>query len=456
MKKSANSGVPGWERGRISALLRLTQGKGPAGALIVEAALADGRAGGRRGRAAEDLILRTVAAHAESLLRTARRHSLCPDDAQDAYQRALEIFMGHAERLDGGNAAGWLHVVVKREAQTLRRSRQKLVASHEVDLDAHEARSLPTPEERLATVDLVDRAAEALQRLKPQEVRALWLRAQGHSYNEICALTGWSYTKVNRCLTEGRRSFLSRYVTIESGAECQRWLPVLSAMVDGEASSEQVVDLRPHLRNCPGCRATLRTLQDSAQPLSAVLPVPLAAVLTGEDHLTTIVTRFYETVVGGFHERAITSFTKAQTAVEAASGGKLAAVAASAAAVAGGGYATVERAVPHREADKPVKVSQQPKPDTSAVTAPAVAPPPPAVRTAPKRAVPRTVSEFSSSTRKTRSASPEFKQSAPRETLFTRAAASAGSPASAPAATPSRGPSAPEFRGPAAAPEFGG
>ena len=150
-----------------------------------------------RGQAAEELILRTVAAHADSLLRTARRYSLCPDDAQDAYQRALEIFMAHADRLDGSNAAGWLHVVVKREAHAIRSSRQRLVGANEVDLDAHEAQ-LPTSDERLATFDLVGRAAEALQRLKPQELRALWLKAEGHSYNEICALTGWSYTNAPR------------------------------------------------------------------------------------------------------------------------------------------------------------------------------------------------------------------------------------------------------------------
>ena len=156
----------------------------------------DAQEGGTRGSAGEDLILRTVPAHADSLLRTARRFSICPDDAQDAYQRALEIFMVHAERLDAAHAAGWLHVVVKREAQAIRRSRQRLVASDDVDMDAHEARSLPTPEERLATFDLIGRSAEALQRLKPQELRALWLRAQGHSYNDIGAMTGWSYTKM--------------------------------------------------------------------------------------------------------------------------------------------------------------------------------------------------------------------------------------------------------------------
>jgi RNA polymerase sigma factor (sigma-70 family) len=306
----------------------------------------DVEGGGKGSSAAEELILRTLAAHAESLLRTARRHSICSDDAQDAYQRALEIFMNHADRLEPARAAGWLHVVVKREALAIRRSRKKLVGASEVDLDAHEARRLPTPDEQLLSFDMVNRSAEALQRLKPQELRALWLKAQGHSYNEIGAITGWSYTKVNRCLTEGRRSFLERYAGIESGAECRRWMPVISAMVDGEATPEQILELRPHLRNCPGCRATLKALHESSAPLSAVLPIPLAVAATdGGEQISNLFMRVYEAIVGGLHERAVHSATKAQAAIEAATAGKVAAVAASAAAVAGGGYATVEQTV---------------------------------------------------------------------------------------------------------------
>jgi len=312
--------------------------------------------GGERGRA-EELVLRTVAAHADSLLRTARRFSLCPDDAQDAYQRALEIFMAHADRLDPARAHGWLHVVVKREAQAIRRSRQRLVASSDIDLDAHEARSVPTPDEQLAAFDLIGRSAEALQRLKPQELRALWLRAQGHSYNEIGAITGWSYTKVNRCLTEGRRSFLERYAQIESGAECERWIGVISAMVDGEATREQMVELRPHLRNCPGCRTTLRALQESSRSLGALLPIPLAVGATSEaaNHVANLFTRAYEILAGGLHDRAVTSFTKVQAVVEATAAGKTAAIAGAAAAVAGGGYATVEHTMVQPQPDGPAK-----------------------------------------------------------------------------------------------------
>src|SRR6478735_6398213 len=219
--------------------------------LVPDADPALGRMAVRRSpEQAEQLVLDLIAAHADSLLRTARRYSLCADDAQDAYQRGLEILMRHAGRLDAERAGGWLHTVVKNEALAINRNRSRSVGGEDVDFDAIEVRTAPSPEDRVLGFEQVARSAEALQRLKPQEVRALWLKAMGNSYQEICDATGWSYTKVNRCLAEGRKSLLARYAGIEAGEECRRWAPVLSAMVDGEANAEQLLQLRPHLRNC--------------------------------------------------------------------------------------------------------------------------------------------------------------------------------------------------------------
>ena len=148
-------------------------------------------------------MVEVLAEHGPGLLALARRHSLCADDAQDAYQRAVEIFLRHAARLEAESAHRWLHTVVKHEALAVREARRRLVASEEVEPDAAE---VPTPEDRVLGFERVARSAEALQRLKPQEVRALWLKAMGNSYQEICDATGWTYTKVNRCITEGRRS----------------------------------------------------------------------------------------------------------------------------------------------------------------------------------------------------------------------------------------------------------
>jgi DNA-directed RNA polymerase specialized sigma24 family protein len=60
------------------------------------------------------------------------------------------------------------------------------------------------PEELLEATETTEHARTLIKRLKPNERRALTLLALGYSYREICELTGWTYTKVNRCIAEGR------------------------------------------------------------------------------------------------------------------------------------------------------------------------------------------------------------------------------------------------------------
>src|SRR5919107_4547215 len=153
--------------------------------LAVEVGDLDGRDDG--------LVVETVTRHAAALLRTARRYSLCADDAHDAYQRALEIFLTRAGRLRRETAVNWLHQVVKHEALAVREARARLVASDDVEPDGAD---VATPEDRVVSLDRTQRAAEALSRLKPHEVQALWLKAQGLSYQEIAARQSWTYTNL--------------------------------------------------------------------------------------------------------------------------------------------------------------------------------------------------------------------------------------------------------------------
>jgi len=292
-----------------------------------------------------DLVVRTIREHASALLRTARRHSLCADDAHDAYQRAMEIFLRRAPTLDPASVDRWLHVVVKHEAMAVRKARLELVASEETDLDARPAEREADVDERIVRWDRMARSAEALQRLKPQEVTALWLKAQGLSYAEIAERQQWTYTKVNRCLTEGRRAFLRRYAGIEAGEECERWAPVVAALVDGEATAEQLAAARPHLRRCAGCRATVRELRAAGPHLAGVLPAAGLAVASagaagapGGGRVEALV-RALESAVVGMQERATAWAVKAQMGAEAVTSAKVAAV-ASAAVVAGGGAVT--------------------------------------------------------------------------------------------------------------------
>ena len=141
----------------------------------------------------EDRVASVMAEHGRTLLRTANHFSLCHDDALDAYQRALEIFLTLAGRLRRETAVNWLHQVVKHEALAVREARARLVASDDVEPDGAD---VATPEDRVVSLDRTQRAAEALSRLKPHEVQALWLKAQGLSYQEIAARQSWTYTNL--------------------------------------------------------------------------------------------------------------------------------------------------------------------------------------------------------------------------------------------------------------------
>jgi RNA polymerase sigma factor (sigma-70 family) len=208
-------------------------------------------------------------------MRVALHWSLCRDDALDAYQRALEIYVRRLDSLDPATEIAWLKVVVKHEALAVRRQRAEVVPVEEADLERRTAEEQRPVDELLAARERVRRSAEALRRLKPDEAKALVLKARGLSYREIGESLGWTYTKVNRALTEGRARFLRVYGEIEAGEECERFAPTLAALVGGTASADALLELRPHLRNCAGCRATVRQLHATRLGrLAALWPIP--------------------------------------------------------------------------------------------------------------------------------------------------------------------------------------
>jgi RNA polymerase sigma factor (sigma-70 family) len=202
--------------------------------------------------------------HEHALLRVARHASLCDDDAHDAYQRALEIFIRRVDTVEPATELAWLRVVVRHEAMAIRRARSETVASEDVDVDDFVPGGERSPDEVIASSERVRRSAEALRSLRPDEARALMMKAHGLSYTEIAERCGWTYTKVNRSITEGRRRFMAAYREIESGAECERFAPIVEALAAGEATAKQVLSIRPHLRHCTACRAAVRDLHLSA------------------------------------------------------------------------------------------------------------------------------------------------------------------------------------------------
>lgn len=210
---------------------------------------------------------------------TARRSCSTAADAEDAYQRALEKLLTQPPAEDDPERlAAWMNTVVRNEALQIVRSRRREVdAEFETIMDRLAADGAQ-PEEALVDSESHGIAKEALRRLRPDQTRCLLLRADGFDYPEICRITGFSYAKVNRLLSEGRKAARTRAEAIGGGRECQRIEPLLSVFVDGAADAAVEADVRLHLENCTHCQATARDYALAPRDLAALFPIGLAAV----------------------------------------------------------------------------------------------------------------------------------------------------------------------------------
>lgn len=217
--------------------------------------------------------------YGDALLRSARRYTRDPDDAMDAYQRSLELLMRYGDGVDPERVLPWMHVVIKREAVRVREARGNH-APLDVDLaDARQVRrgGSDHTDEQLHRIDLAQRAGEALSTLKEAEAQALCARAQGLSYEEISEVYGWSYTKVNRAVTEGRRAFVEHYLALEQGSLCEHTATHLESYLDGSLRTRDRVRMQAHLQRCAGCRAVLHAERSAERSLAALLPPAIPA-----------------------------------------------------------------------------------------------------------------------------------------------------------------------------------
>jgi RNA polymerase sigma factor (sigma-70 family) len=317
-----------------------------------------------RGRATMEMIRR----HEAALKRTARRYSLCAEDAEDAYQRALEIALTKAPTDRPDELIRWTQTVTKHEALAIRRHRERLLGNRPVrerEGDSEDWLTLiPAPEggpgDRVERREAIARSREALRTLKPAELRALTLLAEGYSYAEISAITGFSATKVNRCLAEGRERFRGFIARSDEGERCREMLPMISSFCDGELESPELEEVREHLRACAGCRAAMRSYRAAPGAAAALAPalLPARSLL---DRLNDAILRLHSrmpggsggssavqtTAIGGAPAAGMTAIAKA-IAVCAAAGGAAACVAA--------GVPLPGQLAPH--AEKPARIER--------------------------------------------------------------------------------------------------
>jgi RNA polymerase sigma factor (sigma-70 family) len=164
-------------------------------------------------------LLQQVLGRAEARLRSqARRHAELAEDAEDALQSAYLLFI---ERYRGNcEPLAWLYTTVKREAWRIRRrASRRRELSYERPLDSSGSETPwvemlpsdhPEPEELTVRAEALAERQRSFAALKPDQRRALALLAMGFSYREICEITGWTYTKVNRSVAEGRVALRGR------------------------------------------------------------------------------------------------------------------------------------------------------------------------------------------------------------------------------------------------------
>lgn len=159
---------------------------------------------GRRAAILEQALSEARAA----LRRQARRHSPGEAEAEEALQEASVDFLRSYDGPAGVDAVRWLNVAIKHRAweqgHKQRRARRRTAIEADDGYEIQLSAATVDPAERVVRTEEVERFMAAMMELKPDERTALLMFALGFSYRDICERRGWTYTKVNRCIAEGR------------------------------------------------------------------------------------------------------------------------------------------------------------------------------------------------------------------------------------------------------------
>jgi RNA polymerase sigma factor (sigma-70 family) len=154
-----------------------------------------------RRRSVDRLASELFSERGAHLMAVARHNSRREADAADALQEAIAAFLADYDPKRGSPPMAWLTLTLKRRCWRL--NERRAVEVEPLALAEMLVGESPDPALR---VGARDEARRRLGRLKADERRAIVLHAAGYTYGEIGARCGWTETKVNRCLYEGRRA----------------------------------------------------------------------------------------------------------------------------------------------------------------------------------------------------------------------------------------------------------
>ena len=217
---------------------------------------------------------------APGLVRYAARYSPSVQDAEDAYQRAMEIALTRAPVTEQRAFMAWLYTVIRNEAITIARKRRRESPGAVEDL----ADTLTEAAEDALGPDAVAEWRErygairdGLATLTESQRVCLMLKSAGASYADIGEATGFSMRKIERSVLEGRERLHAWQLRLATGAECERIRPALERSAEHEATEAEAREVSRHVRHCGACRSALSARRQSVQGLAALVPVGLVA-----------------------------------------------------------------------------------------------------------------------------------------------------------------------------------
>ena len=175
----------------------------------------------RRSERPGRILAELLSANRAALSRQATLNAARADDAEDAIQDACLGFMRAYDGPPGEPALRYLMTCVKHSAWALAGCtprRRECGFEDFVRTGDHAPCDLaellpdpdPAPLDLALERELLAERRERLAALKPDQRIALVMFALGCSYREIGERRGWTKTKVNRCLAEGRAALRAR------------------------------------------------------------------------------------------------------------------------------------------------------------------------------------------------------------------------------------------------------
>ncbi|HET6691186.1 MAG TPA: sigma-70 family RNA polymerase sigma factor, partial [Miltoncostaeaceae bacterium] len=215
---------------------------------------------------------------APGLVRYAARYTRSLQDAEDAYQRAMEIALTRAPTAEPQRFMAWLRTVVRNEALAVWSARRREGPGMGADVADAEGAAVAdaVPVDVLAEWRERYRAIQdGLAGLTDAQRTCLMLQTAGASYERIRELTGFSLRKVERSVLEGRAGLHRWEVRLASGEACRRLDAAIWRVAGGQATPKEQRAVGRHVKHCGACRATLRDRRQSNEWLAALVPVAL-------------------------------------------------------------------------------------------------------------------------------------------------------------------------------------